>query len=176
MTTLTRMARWSVLLCIVWMLLPNMIASSFATGIYKWVDENGQLHFSDKPVVTEQNAQEVLIEKVTLGPINTFTAPPVVEWAEDDADAEPKQRRSAPIRTNKSVTIFSAPWCGYCTVAKQYMAQRGISYTDYNIEASDYARRKYVEAGGSGSIPLLVVGRHRMTGFDPGQLEAMLRR
>ncbi len=51
-----------------------------ADEIYKWVDENGQSHFSDVP---QEGATEV-----EIAPVQTFSAPSVVASTSSSNDAE----------------------------------------------------------------------------------------
>jgi hypothetical protein len=66
------------LLCLLFM------APSFAEGLYKWVDETGQVHYSDVP---RDGAEEVNIDLVQTFSLPASTASPV-KAASDEADEE----------------------------------------------------------------------------------------
>ena len=33
-----------------------------------------------------------------------------------------------------TVTLYSAPWCGYCRIAKRFLDEQQVPYTEINIE------------------------------------------
>ena len=66
-------------------LLITLHTSSFA-GIYKWVDENGQVHYGEKPVGTEA-------EKVTIRQ-NTTTKPRINKKDEDGTGEDGKENNT----------------------------------------------------------------------------------
>jgi glutaredoxin len=53
------------------------------------------------------------------------------------------------------------------------MDSKGISYRDVNVETSD-GQAEYQAQGGDGAVPLIVVGNHKMRGFNAEELEASL--
>jgi len=34
----------------------------------------------------------------------------------------------------KKIVIYTTPWCGVCTAAKRFLAERGIAYEEVDIE------------------------------------------
>ena len=50
-------------------LLASQSFSIFAEGIYKWTDENGQVHFSSKPPDNDNSATEINLPKNKLNTI-----------------------------------------------------------------------------------------------------------
>ena len=74
---------------------------------------------------------------------------------------------------SSAVTMFSTSWCPHCKRAKAYFAQKGVSYREVDIEASDAGRREFDGYGGSG-VPLIIVGEQRMRGFDAGAMDRLL--
>ena len=131
-------------------------APAFAGTIYKWTDDQGKVHFGDRPPARET------AEPVKLRPINTYTAPPIVETAPIDPGL-------ANLAAGE-LLLFSAPWCGHCQTAKRYLREHGIAYTELDVEASADARRRFERPGGRG-LPLFVHGQRRLTGFSPESFE-----
>jgi len=35
----------------------------------------------------------------------------------------------------KQVTVYSAPWCGFCHAAKQYLNSIGVEYVEKDVDA-----------------------------------------
>mgnify|MGYP003440785331 FL=1 len=38
-----------------------------------------------------------------------------------------------------SVTAYSTTWCGYCRIAKRFLDEHHVSYTEVDIEADEDA-------------------------------------
>ena len=115
------------------LVVPLCLVCLFTSGacvaeIYKWVDENGRVHFGDAP------AEDQKVEQVDLE-INTFES---VTY-EDIEFAEPS--------ANKKVTMYSTSWCGYCKKARKYFDANNIAYVEYDIETNQSARRAYDRLG-----------------------------
>lgn len=56
-----------------------------------------------------------------------------------------------------TVTMYSTPWCGYCTRLKRQMQRESIPFVDVDIE-SDEKAAEYVMSvnGGMQTVPTLV--------------------
>lgn len=55
------------------------------------------------------------------------------------------------------LTIYSTPWCGYCTRLKKQLDRLGVGYADVDIERDDEAAA-YVQTvnGGNQTVPTVV--------------------
>jgi len=111
--------------------------------IYKWVDANGKVHFSD------QKSASFKSEELTLE-INTYTN---VSVDKSIYNVGPK------------VVMYSTNSCGYCKKARKYFNKNNISYTDYNIEKNIQAKRRFKKMGARG-VPVILVGNKRLNGFS----------
>jgi glutaredoxin len=125
--------------------------------IYKWVDENGNTHFSSRPPA--RGEAETVEPRMT----NTYSSP-------DTPTTSDKPQKA--IRKPKKVVMYSAVWCGICKKAKNYFQRKGIAFKEYDIETSDKGRRDYKRLNGSG-VPLILVGKQRMSGFSASKFERM---
>lgn len=74
----------------------------------------------------------------------------------------------------RRVRLYGTQWCGYCRQAREYLSSRNIPFDDIDIDASDRGRQQFAQLDGKG-VPLILVGRQRMDGYDKTRLEAMLR-
>ncbi|MCG7908436.1 MAG: glutaredoxin family protein [Candidatus Thiodiazotropha taylori] len=116
--------------------------------MFKWTDEHGKVHFTDKPPA-DADASEVKLK------INTIKS---VSFD-----------RSI-FNFGKKVVIYSTEWCGYCEKAKRYFKRKKIKYTEYDIEKSSRAKRQYKKMGATG-VPVILVGNRRMNGFSEAGFE-----
>ena len=69
--------------------------------------------------------------------------------------------------------MYSTAWCGVCKEAKKYMRSKGIRYMEYDIEKMPSKQREFKRLGGKG-VPLITVGKQKMSGFSATRLESML--
>lgn len=133
--------------------------------IYKWVDKNGNIQFSDQPPQKKQKNQKV--EQVEVK-INSVRNPSL---SHNPLESETINNKYA---SAKKVIMYSASWCGVCKHAKKYFRQQGISFKEYDIETSSKGSRDFKRLRGRG-VPVILVGKQRMDGFDASTFEKMYR-
>ena len=133
-----------------------LLIGSTQAEVFKWIDDQGKVHFGDRPPTT------VTAEKVTVR-VNTYSGPPVVTQS------------TAPALASADVEIYSAQWCGVCTRAKRYFKAKRIPFRELDIDNSRAARRGFDRLGGKG-VPIILVGDQRMDGFSIKGFERMVRR
>ncbi len=122
-------------------------ASNVTAEVFKWTDESGRTHYSDK-VKENQPVQTIKAE------VNIYTDKPINYTFASSSSGK-----------GKKVIMYSTSWCGYCAQARKYFKSKGIPYIDYDIEKNKKAKRKYDALGGVG-VPLILVGKKSMTGFS----------
>ncbi len=76
-------------------------------------------------------------------------------------------------RTGKQVVIYTTAHCPYCKQAKQYLAQKGVSYREVDVETSISGKEEYRKLGGNG-VPLIMVGDQKVEGFSATALDRLL--
>lgn len=142
--------RKQALRSLLFVLAVSMIPRLATPEIYRWVDENGKVHFSDKP--SRAHSSEVVKLR-----INTYKA---VTYDTSNIDV------------GKSVVMYSASWCGVCKRARRYFEQKGIRFTEYDVETSAKGKAGYRQLGAKG-VPVILVGNRRMNGFSVAGFEAL---
>jgi glutaredoxin-like YruB-family protein len=66
----------------------------------------------------------------------------------------------------KNVSIYSTPSCHYCNEAKTFFKEEDIAYEAFDV-AKDLAKRKeMVEKSGQMGVPVIIIGKEVMVGFD----------
>ena len=75
---------------------------------------------------------------------------------------------------DKPVTIYTATWCAFCHAAKQYLDQKGIKYTDLDVESDPANGTAAVEKSGQRGIPVLDIGGDIIVGFDRPRIDSAL--
>jgi glutaredoxin len=149
-------ARLAILLAL---LIP---AAKLPAEIYKWVDEQGQVHYSDRKP-DDQSVSEV--------PEDTRSYQGISYGTLEVDTGEVGARTNTPSAT---VVMLSASWCGTCKKAKQYFRRNGIPFREYDIENSSRGKRLYEQLGATG-VPVILVGKQRMNGFSEAGFERLIR-
>jgi glutaredoxin len=88
---------------------------------------------------------------------------------------------TAPLRTDKTVTLYTTQWCPACTRARAWLRGRGVSYVDRDIENDPGAKAEYEQktarlGQSCCRVPGVEIGGTLMIGFAPGRVESLLRR
>ena len=56
-----------------------------------------------------------------------------------------------------TLTMYSTPWCGYCSRLKSQLTREGIAFTEIDIEQDEAAAIHVMEVnGGNQTVPTLV--------------------
>jgi glutaredoxin len=132
-----------------------MHTGAAAGDIHRWTDSEGNMHFGDQPPVAVDS------EIVKLR-VNTYSSPGIEALAEI-------------FQTDDRVVMYSASWCGVCKKAKRYFQDKGIGFTEHDIETSAQGRRDYNKLGARG-VPVILVGRRRLNGFSAASFEGIYHR
>jgi len=126
--------------------------------IYKWTDEQGQVHFSDQ--APETGAAEAIGGQLIM---NAYQGSDVSR--SDFLDRREAQRREKAGRQRPAVVMYSTVWCGVCRRAKQYFQANKIPFSEYDVETSAKGKADFTRLKGQG-VPIILVGKQRMNGFD----------
>lgn len=82
-----------------------------------------------------------------------------------------------------SITIYTKGWCPYCSAAKKLLADKGVDFTEIDIEKKPEARAEMIQkASGRTTVPQIFIGDRHVGGCDDlyalddqGRLEPMLQ-
>jgi glutaredoxin-like YruB-family protein len=75
---------------------------------------------------------------------------------------------------DKKVVTYSTPTCPYCKRAKEYLSQKGISYTDIDVAQDREKAREMAEKSGQMSVPVIIIDGEIVVGFNQVQLDKLL--
>jgi glutaredoxin 3 len=76
---------------------------------------------------------------------------------------------------NSNVVIYSASWCAYCHMAKQYFNSLKVQFKEIDVEQDHDAARALVEKTGQAGIPVIEIGSETIIGFDRQRIDSALR-
>lgn len=70
----------------------------------------------------------------------------------------------------KEITIYSTPTCHFCHMAKEFLTEHNVAYTDVNVAADPQKRAEMIEKSGQMGVPVITIGDEVIIGFDKGRL------
>ena len=78
------------------------------------------------------------------------------------------------LHMERSVTIYSTPFCHYCNVAKQYFAERNVSFTEHNVAEDQQKLQEMMLKSGQMGVPVIAIDEDIIVGFNRGVIEQIL--
>jgi len=67
------------------------------------------------------------------------------------------------------LTVYTAPWCGDCRVAKAWLKKHNIAFHEINIEEVPGAAEEVIQRTGKRAIPQFVVDGKWIQPYVPRQ-------
>ncbi len=151
-------------------------------SIYSWQDKNGGYHFSDTKPENINNFN--ISDGYQYAPIPLVyrikhIASPITDKiikmiSGNNSDNKKSIAGYVTSSNKKTVKIFTTVRCGYCISAKKYFDQKGIRYTEYDIEKSASAKAEFTNLKGRG-VPLIVINGNKIFGFNKKEIDMHLR-
>lgn len=83
--------------------------------------------------------------------------------------------QASDISPDHEVVFFTAPWCGFCDQAREYLDSSEVNYLEIDIEASTANQARFRDLGGRG-VPLIYIGDERIAGFSVPVYQQALQR
>jgi glutaredoxin 3 len=78
--------------------------------------------------------------------------------------------------SDKTIAVYSTPTCPYCHQVKQYLHDKGVPFTDYNVATDMDARNTMVQKSGQLGVPVIVIDGEVVVGFNRSKLDELLAR
>ncbi len=73
------------------------------------------------------------------------------------------------------VVVYGTSTCKFCAMTRDYLKQEKIRFADFDVENDPKAREKFI-ALGSQTVPVILIGDRRISGFNKPVIEAALRK
>jgi len=73
----------------------------------------------------------------------------------------------------KQITVYTQPYCVYCNMVKEFLDQKGVSYTERDISQDDAAFAE-LESQGLMVSPVTMIDDEPVVGFIRDELEELL--
>jgi len=75
-----------------------------------------------------------------------------------------------------TVKIYTTATCPWCHKTKEWMKEKKIKYTEYDVAKDEKARKKMIEISGQMGVPVLEIGKEVIVGYDPKAIEKALKK
>ncbi|MFA5942248.1 MAG: glutaredoxin family protein [Candidatus Paceibacterota bacterium] len=75
---------------------------------------------------------------------------------------------------DKNVIIYSTPTCHFCQIAKEFLKEKGVAYTEYDVAHDLEKRQEMIQKSGQMGVPVIFVGSDMIIGFDRERLASSL--
>lgn len=75
---------------------------------------------------------------------------------------------------DKDVRLYTTPTCPWCKKAKDYLAQKGVKYTDYNVAEDRTKLQEMVQLTGQRGVPVIVIDGEAIVGFNQAKIDSAL--
>jgi glutaredoxin len=130
--------------------------STPAQQMYRWVDNNGKVHYSDKAPIANDKG----VEKRKVGGS-------VIETSGLDYASQQAVK-------NHPVTLYTAPNCkDACDQARALLAKRGVPFSEIAV-TDEKTRAALNQASGDTQVPVMLVGRDVTRGWESGAYDSAL--
>lgn len=73
------------------------------------------------------------------------------------------------------VTVYSAPWCVFCKMAKEYLASKKVAFKEINVDEDQAAAQALVDKTNQMGVPVIEIGDETILGFDRQRIDLALR-
>ncbi len=75
-----------------------------------------------------------------------------------------------------AVKIYTTPTCPWCKKTKEWMKEKKIKYTEYDVTEDKKSRNRMIEKSGQMGVPVLEIGSQIIVGYDPKGIEKALKK
>lgn len=73
------------------------------------------------------------------------------------------------------IKIYTSNTCPYCISTKEYLKEKGVEYTDMNVQTDKEARKELMAMGHMG-VPVLIIDGEEIVGFDKDKIDTLLNK
>jgi glutaredoxin len=133
------------------------LGAAAQTNVYRWVDKDGKVHFSDTP--PPDDAKNASQKRVGGG----YTEDSQLPYATQQA------------MKRNPVTLYTGTDCGDpCVKGRELLSKRGIPFSEKDAQNNPGDQEQLKKLIGSLDVPVLVVGENKTKGYEESQWQAAL--
>ena len=126
------------------------VGAAAQSTLYRWVDKDGNVHFTDTP--PSSDAKSATQKRFGQA-----------------ADEQPLPFATQTAMKRNPVMLWVAPNCEPCNQGRTLLSNRGIPFSERDVQANVETQKAFKEVSGDLNVPVLDVGGNRIKGFEEGQ-------
>ncbi|NBS41159.1 glutaredoxin family protein [bacterium] len=73
-----------------------------------------------------------------------------------------------------TVTVYSTPTCPYCKLAKTFLKEHKIAFTDIDVSADSEKSEEMIKKTGQMGVPVIEIGDETIIGYDEKKMRKAL--
>jgi glutaredoxin 3 len=73
------------------------------------------------------------------------------------------------------ITVYSTPSCPYCKLAKDFLHEKGVTYTEIDVANDPQAANDMVKKSGQMGVPVIEIDGEIVIGWNQKALEDLLK-
>ena len=73
-----------------------------------------------------------------------------------------------------TVSIYTTPSCHFCHMAKEFFAEKGIKYEEFDVGADAAKRQEMVDMTKQLGVPVIRIDDSLIVGFNKPKIEELL--
>ena len=77
-------------------------------------------------------------------------------------------------RKNPVVKVYSTPTCPYCTMAKNFLREKGVKFADIDVSVNKVAAAEMVQKSGQMGVPVIDIDGKLIVGFNRDAIKKSL--
>lgn len=133
------------------------MAAQAQTNVYRWVDKDGKVQFSDTP--PPDDAKGATQRRFGGGPVEDTQLPYATQVA----------------MKRNPVTLYTGTQCGEpCASGRELLVRRGIPFSERDAQNNPADQQALKKLIGTLEVPVLVIGDNKAKGYDEGTWQAAL--
>lgn len=131
-----------------------------STTVYRWVDSEGRVHFTDQPPT---EAHRDLTQRRIGANVGS-----------DGRAASPSVNLEA-LAQRFPVVLYTSAECGEpCRVAREVLLKRGIPFSERSVQSGPEVADELIKRAGGLYVPAMSVGANTLRGFEESAWRAVL--
>jgi glutaredoxin 3 len=74
-----------------------------------------------------------------------------------------------------AIIVYTTPTCGFCGKVKDYLREKRITFTEYNVAENRQKAEEMVRKSGQMGVPVIDINGKIIVGFNKPEIDRALR-
>jgi len=74
------------------------------------------------------------------------------------------------------IKVYSTPTCPWCLRLKQFLKEKNVEYTDFDVSKDVNARNEMIQKSGQMGVPQVEINGTWIVGFDKPAIEEAMKK